>query len=207
MAQHPVLILFAHPALQKSRINKHLIVQVQNLDGVTFHDLYEEYPELDIDVAREQELMEAHEVIVFQHPFYWYSTPAMLKEYQDLVLEHGWAYGSKGTALRGKKMFNAITTGGAEIRYQKEGVHGHTILELLAPIAQTAWLCGMDYLPPFAVHGTHGMTPDQARDHAHDYHDLVIALRDGTLDLEAARGYPRLNSCLDAIIKGSGHAG
>lgn len=38
-----VLILFAHPALQKSSVNRRLITAVRNLENVTINDLYEEY--------------------------------------------------------------------------------------------------------------------------------------------------------------------
>ena len=85
---------------------------------MTIHDLYEVYPTLSIDVKREQALLLEHDVIVFQHPFYWYSCPAILKEWQDLVLEHGWAYGVGGTQLRGKITLNAITTGGPAHAYR-----------------------------------------------------------------------------------------
>src|SRR6516225_10847445 len=97
-----VLILFAHPALHKSRVNRRLIESVRGLDNVTINDLYEEYPTFDINVGREQELLLAHDVIVFQHPMYWYSSPAILKEWEDLVLEYGFAYGTGGTKLQGK---------------------------------------------------------------------------------------------------------
>ncbi len=197
-----ILILFAHPALQKSRVNRRLAEGVKELECVTFHDLYEAYPELDIDVPREQALMEAHELIVFQHPFFWYSTPAVLKEWQDLVLEHGWAYGSKGTALRGKKLLSVVTTGGSEDTYQRDGFHQHTMLDLLAPISQTAMLCGMDYLPPFVVHGTHSLTDSEIAVHAEDYRRAIEAVCDCTIDLEAAREHQRLNSRLDEIIGG-----
>ncbi|RYE35767.1 MAG: NAD(P)H oxidoreductase, partial [Sphingobacteriales bacterium] len=93
-----VLILFAHPAFEKSRVHRPMVKQVLKLEGITFHDLYESYPDYDIDLDREQELLLRHDVIVFQHPFYWYSCPAILKQWQDLVLEHGWAYGRGGTS-------------------------------------------------------------------------------------------------------------
>jgi len=200
-APHRILILFAHPALQKSRVNRHLARAVADLEGVTWHDLYEAYPDFDIDVKREQELLLAHEVIVLQHPFFWYSTPALLKEWQDLVLEHGWAYGSEGTALRGKVMVSVISTGGREAAYQKGGYNRFTMRDLLAPIEQTARLCGLDYLPPFVVHGTHGMTAEEMQAHAEDYRRFLEAMRDGRVDLAAARAEARLNGRLDAIIK------
>jgi glutathione-regulated potassium-efflux system ancillary protein KefG len=197
---HKLLILFAHPALEKSRVNRRLLEAVQNLDGVTVNDLYDEYPEFDVDVKHEQELLVAHEIVVLQHPFYWYSTPALFKQWQDLVLEHGWAYGSEGTALRGKIGLSAITTGGSEEAYQTDGHNRFTMQQLLAPIQQTANLCGMEYLPPFVVHGTHSLTPEQIAQHASEYRLAIEALRDGTIDFERARSFPRLNSNLNEIL-------
>src|ERR1051325_11863724 len=116
-----VLILFAHPVLERSRVNRRLLAAVRALDGVTVRDLYELYPMLESDVKAEQAALVAHDVIVFQHPFYWYSCPAILKEWQDLVLEHGWAYGKEGTQLRGKITLHPITTGGPENASHTEG--------------------------------------------------------------------------------------
>ena len=195
-----ILILFAHPALERSRVNRQLVRAVRDIEGVTFHDLYEAYPDLDIDVEHEQTLLLAHDIVVFQHPFYWYSTPAILKEWEDLVLEHGWAYGAQGTALDGKKLVSALTAGGREAAYCGEGHNNFTIRQLLAPIEQTARLCGMDYLPPFVVHGTHSLTDSDVVAHAADYRRMVVALRDGTIDFEAAREFSRLNSDLDRIL-------
>jgi glutathione-regulated potassium-efflux system ancillary protein KefG len=105
----------------------HTVEAVRGLGGVTVNDLYESYPELDIDVDREQRLLLEHDVVIFQHPFYWYSTPAILKEWQDLVLEHGWAYGHGGSALRGKWMMSALTAGGSEEAYRGAGPQGFTV--------------------------------------------------------------------------------
>ena len=195
-----VLVLFAHPALEKSRVNRELIRGLDEMDGVTFHDLYEEYPEFNVDTTREQALLVAHEVILFQHPFYWYSVPALLKEWQDLVLEHGWAYGHEGTALRGKQFLSVITTGGKEEAYCPGGFNRFTCRDLLAPLEQTAHLCGMEFLPPFIVHGTHGMSRSEMRQHARDYHRLLAALRDGHVDTVAANRQIRMNKDLDAVI-------
>jgi glutathione-regulated potassium-efflux system ancillary protein KefG len=170
------------------------------MDGVTFHDLYEAYPEFDIDVKREQELLLEHDIIVFHHPLFWYSTPSILQEWQCLVLEHGWAYGHEGTMLRGKKILSALTTGGSESTYQKDGYNRFTIGELLAPIRQTAYLCGLDYISPFVVHGTHGLTSADIEKHARDYGRLIEALRDGRVDLDKARRMDRINSKLDDIM-------
>ncbi len=196
-----VLILFAHPAFEKSRVNRRLVDAIKDLEGITFHDLYEAYPELHIRVEREQALLEQHDVVVLQHPFFWYSTPAMLKEWEDLVLQHGWAFGKDGTALQGKKILNAITAGGRESAYQPKGYNHFTIRQLLAPIEQSFRLCGMEYLPPFVAHGTHGMGHEVMDRHADEYRRFIIALRDDTLNWSALAGLERVNADLDALIR------
>ena len=201
-----VLVLFAHPALEKSRVNRRLAAAVADLPGVTLHDLYEAYPDFDVDVKREQDLLAAHDVLVVQHPFYWYSTPALVKQWEDLVLEHGWAYGTGGTALRGKRWLNAVTTGGREAAYATGGMNRFTMRQLLAPLDQTAQLCGMIFLPPFVVHGTHRLADQEIAAAAEEYRAVVEALRDDRLDLDAARGVDRLNADLTRVLRPAGGA-
>jgi glutathione-regulated potassium-efflux system ancillary protein KefG len=196
-----ILVLLAHPALHRSRVNSRLAEAVRDLDGVTIEDLYENYPEFDIDVRREQRSLEEHDIVVLQHPFYWYSAPALVKQWQDLVLEHGWAYGREGHALEGKTLLSAISAGGGEAAYQRDGHNRFTIRELLAPFEQTARLCGMTYLPPFVVHGTHQLSAADITGFATDYRHVILALRDGRLDNETAAGFARLNTALEAVIR------
>lgn len=171
-----VLVLFAHPALEKSRVHNMMISQIRHLQGVTFHDLYETYPDLDIDIKKEQQLLLLHDIIVFQHPFYWYSCPAVIKQWMDLVLEHGWAYGSHGLALTGKKVLNAISCGGSREAYSNDGRNRFTIRQFLAPFDQTATLCKMQYLPPFAVHGTHRLDANAIENFALQYRLTLTTL-------------------------------
>jgi len=196
-----VLVLFAHPVLERSRVNKRLVEAIDKLDGVTIHDLYETYPTMAIDVKREQALLLEHDVIVFQHPFYWYSAPSILKEWQDLVLEHGWAYGEGGTKLRGKVTLNAITTGGPEAAYRKGGYNRFTIKELLAPWDQTAYLCGMKFLAPFAVHAALRVVGDaDVAASRKAYVKLLEALREDRLDLDRATAAENLALELETVI-------
>ncbi len=171
-----VLIIFAHPALEKSRVHSRLIKRVPQSGDFTLNDLYEAYPDFDIDVGREQGLLLDHDLIVLQHPLFWYSVPPLLKQWIDLVLEHGWAYGSQGTALRGKSMISVISTGGAEPAYRPGGYNRFTIKQLLAPIEQTFRLCGMEYLDPYVIHGTHRMNLDDIAVEAERYHEFLSAL-------------------------------
>ncbi len=176
-----ILLLFAHPALEKSRVHKKLVQRVKRLKGITYHDLYQVYPDMDIDVAYEQQLLLQHDLVILQHPFYWYSAPAIIKQWLDLVLEHGWAYGSGGNALAGKWMMNAISCGGSKEVYQREGRNRFTIRELLAPFDQTAHLCQMHYLPPFVVHGTHKLGETDIDLCASQYEELLLCLQDNRI--------------------------
>lgn len=194
-----VLILFAHPALEKSRVHRRLVRAAQTLPGVTFHDLYEAYPAFDIDVRREQALLIEHDLIVLQHPFYWYSAPALVKQWEDLVLEHGWAYGSTGHALRGKQWLSVISTGGRAEAYRHAGYNRFTLRELLAPLEQTAYLCGMTFLPPLVYHGTHRMSDADIEQAASHYRAVLTALRDDTLDLAALPPDAMLNDALASL--------
>jgi len=121
-----ILVLFAHPSLDRSEANQPLVEATARVDGVTLVDLYAEYPTFEIDVDREQSRLTSHEVICFMHPLYWYSTPAILKEWQDLVLEYGFAYGTGATALHGKVFFNGLTAGGPESAYCAAGFNHFT---------------------------------------------------------------------------------
>ena len=205
MPSRRVLVLFAHPVLERSRVNRRLVEAVSDLEGVVVHDLYEQYPTLAVDVAREQELLAQHDVIVFQHPFYWYSCPAILKEWQDLVLEHGWAYGIGGTHLRGKITFNALTTGGPATAYHRGGYNRYTVRELLAPWDQTAHLCGMRFLAPFVVHDALRVASDaDVAPYRAAYRRLIEAVRDDELDLDAAAAAEELGAVEPLLRRGAG---
>ncbi|MBL8918336.1 MAG: NAD(P)H-dependent oxidoreductase [Myxococcaceae bacterium] len=202
MAGRRILVQLAHPVLERSRVNRRLAEAAREVEGVTLNDLYERYPSLRIDVRREQRLLAEHDVIVFQHPFYWYSVPALLKEWQDLVLEHGWAYGAKGHHLDGKVTLNAVSTGGPKEAYQPEGYNRFTMRQLLSPWEATARLCRMRFLAPFVVHGALGFeTAEQVAPQVHDYRRLLEALRDDAVDLERAAAAQLLNAPLDAVLE------
>ena len=196
-----ILVLLAHPSQERSEANRPLAQAAAGLDAVTLVDLYAEYPTFEIDVDREQARLRVHDVICFLHPLYWYSTPAILKEWQDLVLEYGFAYGSGGNALHGKLFFAALTAGGAEAAYCAQGSNHFSIRELLRPLEQTAMLCGMTYLPPFALFGARTAVEEgRLGAHVADWVRLLRALSDGRLDIERAIRLQRLNADLNAII-------
>lgn len=131
--------------------------------------MYDTYPDFDIDVRREQALLEAADLVIFQHPVMWYSMPALLKEWVDVVLESGWAHGRGGVALHGKDFWLVATAGGSPEAYQEGGYHGHEFAAFLPPFQQIATLCGMRWLPPYVLHGAHRVTDAQATRHIDGY--------------------------------------
>lgn len=174
-----VLVQFAHPAIHKSRVNRRLASVAREVQGVTFNDLYETYPDFLIDVEREKQLLLEHDVYVFQHPFYWYSTPSILKEWIDLVLEYGFAYGEGGDKLQGKAWAHAFSTGGPESAYSSTGYNRFTIAQLLAPLEQTAHLCGIHFLKPLVLFRTpHLETEPGLVEACADYRKFLETLRD-----------------------------
>ena len=140
--------------MESSRGNKIISEIVQGVLEVDYADQYQEYPNFEIDVEKEQQRLTKNDLIVFQFPWYWYSTPALMKKWQDDVLTYGFAYPPKeGTALHGKSWLCVITTGGPQESYQSGGYNNFTLSELLRPLQQTAILCGMKWLPPQVING------------------------------------------------------
>ena len=107
-----ILIIYAHPYPQRSRAGRVLLGAVRDLPDIEVHSLYELYPDFDIDVDAEQAALKRADLVVWMHPIYWYSVPAMLKHWFDVVLLRGWAYGEGGDALQGKHCLWVTTTGG-----------------------------------------------------------------------------------------------
>ena len=190
-----LLRYYAHPGHRMSHANKAMHQRARGVEGITQVDLYEDYPRFDINVEREQQRLVEHDVILFQFPIFWYSTPSILKEWQDLVLEHGFAYGDAGEALAGKKMMLAVTAAGPEEAYQKDGYQHHELRTFLTPLEQTAHLCGMEFVPPYVLFGSL-RAPAEGRlpDHVEGFAALLEALRDDRFDFKAAAKHKVLGS-------------
>ncbi|EOD4735488.1 NAD(P)H-dependent oxidoreductase [Vibrio vulnificus] len=202
MSKNKVLVIYAHPSQHRSEVNAPLFAAAQAVDGVTCVDLYAEYPQFDINIDKEQARLLEHDVIVFQFPLYWYSPPALLKEWQDLVLEYGFAYGTDGTALKDKLMLCVVSAGGKEEAYKAEGYNHFTIRQLLAPIEQMAALTSMHYLPPFAIFGARTALEENRIDqHVERYVTLLQALVEDRVNIHAANHLNKITHALPQIIK------
>ena len=164
------LVLVFHPDMSTSRANRPLAAKAEALgNDVTVRYMYDLYPDQKVDVAAEQTALEAADRVVLQFPMYWYSTPALLKQWQDDVLLYGWAYGSTGTALHGKELLLAVSVGGAGSAYGREGAHIYTIHEFLRPMQGTSRVIGTKYAVPFLSVGALGITDEAIARRAQDY--------------------------------------
>jgi glutathione-regulated potassium-efflux system ancillary protein KefG len=154
MKKPRILVNIFHPDIKKSRGNRILIDSISDINGITIRDIYALYPDFMVDIKKEQEILLNHDLLVFQHPFYWYNCPSMFKEWLDRVLEQGFAYPpGNGDALNGKHWLSVITTGGAVDAYRSGGFNNFSMSELLKPFQQTSNLCGTKWLPPIVIHG------------------------------------------------------
>ncbi len=203
MVENKVLVQFAHPALEHSKVHRRMIRAASNIPGVTINDLYELYPEFLVDVEREKSLLEEHNVLIFQCPVFWYSTPSLLKEWQDLVLEYGWAYGSTGLALKDKAFLAAISAGGGEEAYCPTGRNCYSMYEFLKPLEQTARLCNMRNMDPFIYFGAVGASDAELEFMCHHYRDFLERLTQGYITLDAIeRQSGKDRNILDMMKKG-----
>ena len=168
------LLNFVHPALEKSRVNRVLLAQAKRCAEIEVNDLYEHYPDFLIKAEREKSLMEAHDSVVFQFPMYWYSSPSLLKEWFDIVLQYGWAYGHDAKGLVGKRARFAVTTGGPELSYTKGGHNGFTMEEFLRPMFSTLTLCGMKLGEPFYVHEALHLEGDRLNEVVRSYQNWLL---------------------------------
>lgn len=184
MAARKILILFFHPRFEDSRANRILLQAAQKLDFVTVHDLYEEYPDFNISTPREQSLLLQHDIILWQHPFFWYSCPPLMKQWLDLVLEYGWAYGEGGNQISGKYFMNVVSSAGTFEVYKKGGRNRFTYRELLSPFDQSVYLCQAHYLPPFIVPGAPRLSDEALQEYANRYVRLLHFLHEPENNLQ-----------------------
>ena len=106
------LVIVAHPNLEKSVINKRWVEEFKKYpEQYTVHNLTTIYLDGNIDVEKEQKLVESHGNLIFQFPIFWFSCPPIIKKWLDDVLTHGWAYVFAGSVLAERKPTRRFPTG------------------------------------------------------------------------------------------------
>lgn len=171
-----VLVVQAHPYPDRSRANRALSRAIEGLEGVEIRSLYDLYPDFDIDVEAEQAALLRVSAVVWQHPLYWYTAPALMKLWFEKVLAYGWAYGEGGTNLQGKQCFWVVTTGADGTAYSPSGMHQFPFSAFVPVMQQTAQFCGMRWLEPLVVHWAHRISTEELDAHAEAYRARLVRL-------------------------------
>lgn len=149
------LIILAHPDFSQSVANKAVVEHLQNSGlNLEIRDIAALYPDYRINPDAEQQALLRHRTAVFQYPLYWYSMPAILKQYFDRVFTYGFAYGTGGDSLKGKNFVPSITVGAPEEDYRADGSAHFRLYEFCKNLEQTAYYTQMNYIDPFYFHGT-----------------------------------------------------
>lgn len=128
-----------------------------------------------IDIHHEQQLLREHDVIIFQHPLYTYSCPALLKEWLDRVLSRGFANGVDGNALEGKYWRSVVTTGEPESAFRHQGLNRYSLNDIMRPFELTAQMCRMHWMPPMIVYWARRQSPELMKNYARAYGDWLAA--------------------------------
>ncbi|TWC59204.1 putative NADPH-quinone reductase [Pseudomonas sp. SJZ080] len=148
------LILSFHPDLGRSHANRAMLDAVKDLEGVCIVDLYGLYPTDEVNIAAEVQRLLSAKRLVLQFPVQWYSTPALLKAWQDSVLTQMYyiAYEVQGRKLEGLPIMVAATAGNTPQAYGETGVNLFPLEQLLQPLRATANRCQWAWCDPFLVY-------------------------------------------------------
>ncbi|MEI8393800.1 MAG: NAD(P)H-dependent oxidoreductase [Rhodospirillaceae bacterium] len=169
-----ILAIVAHPRISESRLHRSWANALEDTNAITVRKLYHIYPYWHIETAVEQGLLTAADRIVLQFPFYLYGCPPLMKLWMEDVLSFRWAYGPGGSALHGKQVLIAISTGGPAESYVAGGYHNYTVEELLAPFRQIVNLIGAVYLKPYVFHRARTVGDAEISASAADYARYVL---------------------------------
>ena len=161
-----IVVILAHPYPHRSRACAALLEAVRDLPTLEVRSLYDLYPDFDVDREAEQAALVRARLVVWLHPFFWYTVPALMKHWFDEVLVRGFAYGADGSELAGKDVLWATTTGGDAAAFSASGRHMRPFEDFIPVVEQTARYCGMNWLEPFVVQGAHEISDDVLRDAA-----------------------------------------
>lgn len=163
-----VLINLVHPNIDESRVNKFLSQAAQKEENVTINNLYLKYPNFKIDAQKEQELLLENDVIIFQFPMYWLSSPALLKEWLDVTLTYNFAYG-ENYKLKGKILIIVVSTGASLKEFSSEGSNKFTVEEILNSFEAVASYINMIYQKPFITYETFVLDNEKLKLIANNY--------------------------------------
>ena len=159
------LILLFHPDLTRSKANAALANAAATVPGVEVIDMQSAFPDgldLDRDGATGAARLLGTDRIVLQFPLQWYSTPPLLKAWQDAVLTRMMYihYEAEGRHLEGTPLMIAATAGNVPEAYRPGGSNLFSMTELFAPLRATAHRCGLQWAEPFMLYNARKLSAD-----------------------------------------------
>ena len=141
-----VLLVTGHTYEQLSLANKMIVKGIKDrIPTLKEDNLAQLYPDFRIDVKAEQEKLLWADTIIIQVPLFWFSMPSIIMRWIEEVFQHGWAYGSTGDALEGKKVLVGITSGSLKETYES-GAVGLTVADFDQRFKTIFSFCKMNYL-------------------------------------------------------------
>lgn len=175
--KNKILILYAHRDHENSTVNRAMAGAAQDLDHVTLVDLYALYPDFKIDRDLELKRVMDHDIIIFQFPMHWFSTPALLKEYQDCLFTGRHAYGPDGKAFTGKSFFCASSTGAIKDKFGAGNRNNYSVDQFFRAQEQTMRALGMDILPHYVLYGASNADDKKRQAHVDGWVRLLENLK------------------------------
>ena len=160
------LILLFHRDLSKSKANAALAHAAYSVEGVEIVDMQARYPDGVVDWGKDAEteakMLLGADRVVLEFPIQWYSTPPLLKTWQDAVLTRMYYIHAEteGDVFAGTPLMIAATSGNIPAAYDRSGANYYTIDEILTPLKATAYRCGLPWHEPYIVFTADKLEPD-----------------------------------------------
>jgi putative NADPH-quinone reductase len=164
-------LLMFHDRPERSRTNRVLLDAVGAIQDITITDmgaLYKYPNEIDVDIESAR-LLSADRLFL-QFPIHWYSTPVLLKAWQDQVLTRMYYIDTaQGEQLNNLPFMVCATAGNFESAYTADGTNGYPLEDLLRPLQATAHRCGWIWADPFLLYRSNKMDDAELGRAAEDY--------------------------------------
>ncbi|WP_043829073.1 NAD(P)H-dependent oxidoreductase [Muricoccus aerilatus] len=175
------LILLCHPDYPSSRANRALADAARTVPEVEVVHLDALYPDGRIDAGPEVARLIAARRLVLQFPVQWYSTPPLLKSWQDLVLTRMFYVNAEdeGARIAGRPVMVAATAGNRPEAYSESGVNLFPLSDLLRPLQATAHRCALEWQEPFLNFGARSASNTALEAAGQAYAERLRALAGG----------------------------
>ncbi|WP_454883616.1 NAD(P)H-dependent oxidoreductase [Sphingomonas oryzagri] len=156
-------ILLFHSDYPRSKANRALAESAASIDGVEVCEVASRSKPEAIDVDAEVAHLLRVDRLILQFPINWYSTPPLLKVWQDHVLTRMYYIKAQeeGDRLAGLPVMIAATAGNVPEAYAPDGVNLFALEELLKPLHSTANRCGWQWADPFIVYRANRLNPEE----------------------------------------------